>query len=140
MLLGVLFIKQWPPALAWLLFSVGSLVMASQFSRISPSKFKRSALQSGLLIMLAALIAPMLNYYSGWTSQLTGCTFAMLVILVMYAIWPCAAMDAAISGMGAVLFSIWTIHDIANVSCDSPFVKSMQIFLDVFNLMLFTTS
>jgi len=140
----LLFLGAWSitgshPVLAWLSFTVGATVLSAQFSRTAPAKFKRSALQSGLLLLLAALLAPLLNYYSGLMPQLIGSTGALLVLMVLFLVWPCPALDGFLSGFGSVLFAVWTVHDVSHISCESPLVKSTQIFLDLLNLVGFTS-
>jgi len=138
LLLGVLTIRGPAPILSWLSFAVGGAVLAAQLSRVSPEKFRRGTLQSGCLLLLAAALAPFLNYYAGLAPQLLGSTAALLVLLVFYIFWPCAALEGFLSAAGSVLFAVWTVHDVATVPCESPLVKSTAIFLDILNLLNFS--
>ena len=125
-------------ALAWLCFTGGALVMALQLARHEPASLQRGLLQAGGLLLAAAALAPFVDFYSGAGGLLFLLTLALLLSLLLSLVWPCAKLEAALSAGGAALFAVWTVHDLATKPCASPWSKSVEVFLDVFNLFAFS--
>jgi len=128
--------------LAWLCFTAGGVLLSLQLARHDTGALRRGLLQAGALLLLAAAAAPLLGYYaSAARTTLPLLTLALLVSLATSILWPCAATSQALlSAAGAALFAVWTVHDIAARPCGSPWLKSVEIFLDLFNLLTFSSN
>jgi hypothetical protein len=128
--------------LAWLCFTAGGVLLSLQLANYDTGALRRGLLQAGALLLLAAAAAPLLGYYaSAARTALPLLTLALLVSLATSVLWPCAAAaQALLSAAGAALFAVWTVHDIAARPCGSPWLKSVEIFLDLFNLLTFSSN
>ena len=122
----------------WLCFTAGTLILGLQLARYDTAAIKRGLMQAGGVLLIAAIVSPWANYYAGSTNVLMLLTMSLLVSLVVLFIWPCPPLEAAVSAGGAALFAVWTVHDIAARPCSSPWLKSVEVFLDIFNLLVFT--
>ena len=123
---------------AWCCFSLGALILGLQLARYDTKALRRGLLQAVLLLVIVAAAAPFVDYFSGTTNLLFLLTMALLVVLVVACIWPSSLWETGISAAGSVLFATWTVHDIVQRPCDSPWLKSVEVFLDVFNLFIFS--
>ena len=123
---------------SWCSFTSGALILGSQLGRYEANELRRGLLQATLLLVLMAAVAPFVGYFSQGTNYLMLLTLALLVGLVVQCIWPSSLLDAALAAAGSILFATWTIHDVTQRPCESPWRKSVEVFLDVFNLFVFS--
>lgn len=123
---------------SWCCFSVGALILGLQLGRYDTKAIRRGLLQSMLLLVIVAAVAPFTGYFSQATNVLFLLTLALLVGLVMLCIWPSSLWENVLSAAGSVLFATWTVHDIVQRPCESPWLKSVEVFLDIFNLFIFS--
>ena len=123
---------------SWCCFTTGALLIGLQMGRYPNESLKRGLVQASVLLILAAAMAPFAGYYSGAAGMLTLLTFGLLAALIGCIIWPSSAAEAIISAGGSALFAVWTIHDVAKRPCESPWLKSVEVFLDIFNLLAFS--
>jgi FtsH-binding integral membrane protein len=125
-------------ALAWSCFTAGALVLGLQLGRYDNAALKRGLAQTSVLLVIAAALAPFVGYFAGTTGLLMLLTLGLLVGLLGCMVWPSTALDAFLSAGGSALFAVWTIHDVVKRPCESPWLKSIEVFLDVFNLFAFS--
>lgn len=124
---------------SWCCFTAGASVMGLQLGGYETRALKRGLLQTTLLLLALAAAAPFVGYFSAATRCLGLLTLALLVGLVLLCIWPSSsAVETALSAAGAVLFATWTVHDVVERPCESPWLKSVEVFLDVFNVFVFS--
>jgi len=123
---------------AWSCFTAGALVLGLQMGRYDNAALKRGLAQASVLLVMAAALAPFVGYFAGTSGLLMLLTLGLLVGLVGSMLWPSTKLDAFLSAGGSALFAIWTIHDVVQRPCDSPWLKSVEVFLDVFNLFAFS--
>lgn len=123
---------------SWLCFTVGALIVGLQLGRYDNEALKRGIIQASVLLLFAAIVAPFVGYYAGLGGALLLLTMALLIALVASIIWPSKKLDVILSAAGGALFAVWTIHDVAARPCESPWLKSVEVFLDIFNLLAFS--
>ena len=123
---------------SWLCFTVGVLIVGLQLGRYDNEALKRGIIQASVLLFIASIIAPFVGYYAGFGGALLLLTMALLIAIVSSFIWPRKKLDAIFSAAGGALFAVWTIHDVAARPCESPWLKSVEVFLDIFNLLAFS--
>jgi len=124
---------------SWCCFTAGASVLGLQLGRYETRALKRGLLQTTLLLLALAAAAPFVSYFSNATRCLGLLTLALLVGLVLLCVWPSSsAAETALSAAGAVLFATWTVHDVVERPCKSPWLKSVEVFLDVFNVFVFS--
>jgi FtsH-binding integral membrane protein len=125
---------------SWSCFTAGAIVLGLQLGRYDNAALKKGLAQASILLVAAAVLAPFVGYYSGATGLLLLLTLGLLVGIVGSLVWPSTTLDAVLSAGGSALFAIWTIHDVSARPCDSPWLKSVEVFLDIFNLFAFSVS
>jgi len=123
---------------SWICFTMGVLIMGLQLGRYDNEVLKRSIIQASILLFIALIIAPFVSYYAGLGGALFLLTLALLIALFFSMIWPSKKLDVILSAAGGALFAIWTVHDVAARPCESPWLKSVEVFLDIFNLLAFS--
>jgi len=126
--------------LSWSCFTAGAIVLGMQFGRYENEALRRGLAQTSVLLVLAASLAPFVGYFSEATDVLLLFTLGLLVGLIGLVIWPSAPLEAALSVGGSALFAVWTVHDVTKRPCESPWLKSVEVFLDIFNLFAFSVN
>ena len=143
MLLGIFLTNGSPDwggeVLGWLAFTAGAVLLTMPLSQLRTETLTRGLVQSIALLFLAALAAPYLGYFSQAGGTLLLLTVFLLVALLVSFLVPSRNLDRALSCFGASLFAVWTVHDISQRSCGTPWKKSLQVFLDVLNLYSFSS-
>jgi FtsH-binding integral membrane protein len=123
---------------SWLCFTMGVLIIGLQLGRYDNQALKRGIIQASFLLFITAIIAPFVGYYEGLGGALLLLTMALLIAVVSSMIWPSKKLDVILSAAGGALFAVWTVHDVAARPCESPWLKSVEVFLDIFNLLAFS--
>ena len=126
------------PLAGWLVFTAGAMVLGAQFTRYKYSSWCRGLVQTCTLLAIAAMLAPFVNYYRDAGGVLLAATMALLVCLIMSLAWPCPKLDGIVSAAGSAIFAVWTVHDVVARPCTSCWQKSIEVFLDIFNLLAFS--
>ena len=124
----------------WLSFTTGAVLLAMPMAKVKSSALQRGLLQSVVLLAIVAVVAPFMNYFSHASGALFLLTLALLGVLIVNLLMPSTVLNGVVSALGAALFSVWTIHDISQRPCASPWNKSVQVFLDLLNLYTFSTA
>jgi FtsH-binding integral membrane protein len=123
---------------AWCCFTTGALILGLQLARYDAKALRRGLLQATLLLLVVAAVAPFAGYFSDATNLLVLLTLALLVGLVVLCVWPSSVWESVLSAAGSVLFATWTVYDVVQRPCESPWSKSVEVFLDIFNLFVFS--
>jgi FtsH-binding integral membrane protein len=135
MMVGVLAIRSCPLA-AWLSFTVGAALLVSPVT--SGTNALRGLLTAVGLLVVAAALAPFVNYYGDAGGILSFGLLALLTLLLLQLFFPAKRLSDVASSFGAALFAVWTVYDVATVPCDDPLQKSLSVFLDLLNLYTFS--
>ena len=124
----------------WVSFTAGVTLLTMPLARLESSSLEKGLTQSVALLVIVAVVAPFMGYFSEMGGTLLLLTVFLLISLVFSILIPSHLIDGVLSACGAALFSVWTIHDISRRPCASPWEKSIQIFLDLLNVFAFSTN
>jgi FtsH-binding integral membrane protein len=140
MLLGIFLGARGAEVAGWLSFTAGAVLLSMPMANVKSALLQKGLLQSVALLVIVAVVAPFMGYFSKASGLLFLLTLALLGALIVNLLVPSGLLHGVLSAFGAALFAVWTVHDIAQRPCASPWNKSVQVFLDLLNLFTFSTA
>lgn len=123
----------------WALFTAGAILLMTPMARLKTTELRRGLVQTICLLLVVAVLAPFMGYFSQATGLLVLLALILLAVMIYNLLDPSTPLNSAISAVGASLFAVWTIKDISERPCASPWYKSIQVFLDLLNVFTFST-
>lgn len=123
----------------WVLFTAGAILLMTPMARLKTTALRRGLVQTICLLLVVAVLAPFMGYFSQATGLLVLLALILLAVMIYNLLDPSTPLNSAISAVGASLFAVWTIKDISERPCASPWNKSIQVFLDLLNVFTFST-
>lgn len=144
MFVGIFIVYSYPVC-GWLSFTIGAMLLLDTYNyngrKQATNTITRALIVSTFLLLVCFAAAPMFGNFIGWSPFLFMATLGLLFIMILELVWPSQDKKTLnlLSCCGAVIFALWTIRDIKDISCITPFEKSIRVFLDLLNLFNFSS-
>ena len=140
MFAGILLVFKYP-AVGWGVFTLGAMLLSAPYGAMRSAAVGRALAVCALLLLFCFALAPFFGNFYSWTPYLFLAVLALIVLLAWEILYPSRDGRArtALASFGAVVFALWTVRDLRDSLCASPFEKSVRIFLDLLNLFSFSS-
>jgi FtsH-binding integral membrane protein len=141
-LIGGLVLFNYNPVLGWVLFTTGAAAACGVFVQTKSRPLIRALLLSTAVLGGAFLFAPLTTAYFADPRQdpAVAAVIVVFFLLVVSVAYPPSGILDCISMIGAAVFSVWTVRDVAVQDCEEPLRKSVSVFLDLLNVVGFTAA